>query len=240
MEAGDSSEDHLREEDQTVEKQDGMCAGCPFRTGERCCWTPEGRAPEGCSTRLYPEAVQRSRELFREEPDMMEFAKQAALQEAACYEASPFNPEQNVPLKPRILEVIEFCQRQNYHRLGMAFCIGLKNEAAMLNRILERHGFEVVSVACKVGCTDKSFLGLSEEEKIRPRYESMCNPVAQALILNEAETEFNLMLGLCVGHDSMFFKYAQAPTTVIAVKDRLLGHNPLAALYSGYYQYLLK
>jgi uncharacterized metal-binding protein len=34
-----------------------------------------------------------------------------------------------------------------------------------------------------------------------------------------------------VGHDSIFFKYAEAPTTVLAVKDRVTGHNPLAAIH---------
>ena len=68
----------------------------------------------------------------------------------------------------------------------------------------------------------------------------MCNPIAQALILNEAQTEFNVVLGLCVGHDSLFLKYAEAPCTMLAVKDRLLGHNPLAAIYTieSYYRSL--
>jgi uncharacterized metal-binding protein len=61
----------------------------------------------------------------------------------------------------------------------------------------------------------------------------MCNPVLQALVLNEAETDFNILLGLCVGHDSLFFKHAEAPVTVLAVKDRLTGHNPLAAVYTS-------
>ena len=51
-------------------------------------------------------------------------------------------------------------------------------------------------------------------------------------MLNTAETEFNILLGLCVGHDSMFMKYSQAMVTVFAVKDRALGHNPLAAIYT--------
>jgi uncharacterized metal-binding protein len=68
----------------------------------------------------------------------------------------------------------------------------------------------------------------------------MCNPVLQAMILNDEKTQFNILLGLCVGHDSLFFKYAQAPCTVLAVKDRLLGHNPLAAVYTldSYYRAL--
>jgi uncharacterized metal-binding protein len=44
--------------------------------------------------------------------------------------------------------------------------------------------------------------------------------------------DFNLLLGLCVGHDSLFFRHASAPTTVLAVKDRVTGHNPLAAVYT--------
>ena len=68
----------------------------------------------------------------------------------------------------------------------------------------------------------------------------MCNPILQAMVLNDGKTDLNVLLGLCVGHDSLFFKYAEAPCTVLAVKDRLLGHNPLAAIYTSdsYYRSL--
>jgi len=68
----------------------------------------------------------------------------------------------------------------------------------------------------------------------------MCNPIAQAFVLNDEKTEFNIVMGLCVGHDSLFLKYSDAPCTVLAVKDRLLGHNPLAAIYTvdSYYRSL--
>jgi uncharacterized metal-binding protein len=59
----------------------------------------------------------------------------------------------------------------------------------------------------------------------------MCNPITQAEILNEAGTDFNVLVGLCVGHDSLFLKNAEALTTVLVTKDRVLGHNPVAALY---------
>ncbi|MCK5682073.1 DUF1847 domain-containing protein, partial [bacterium] len=70
--------------------------------------------------------------------------------------------------------------------------------------------------------------------------ETMCNPILQAMILNQSKTDFNIMLGLCVGHDSMFLKEADAPCTVLAVKDRVLGHNPLSAIYNidSYYRSL--
>ena len=59
----------------------------------------------------------------------------------------------------------------------------------------------------------------------------MCNPIAQAEFLNKAKTDFNVVIGLCVGHDSLFIKYSKAPVTVLAVKDRVLAHNPLGAIY---------
>ena len=34
-----------------------------------------------------------------------------------------------------------------------------------------------------------------------------------------------------MGHDSLFIKHSAAPVTVLAAKDRVLGHNPPAALY---------
>ena len=222
------------------ENPSANCAHCPFQERDRLCWSENGKAPEGCATALYPAQCECACAEMRADEELMRFAREAALQEAACYAPSPYDPGARQPLKPRIMEIIEFAQRMGYHRLGLAFCIGLRTEARDLCQILESHGFEVVSVCCKVGRVDKSFLGLSEEEKIFPGPESMCNPVTQAAILNREKCEFNLMLGLCVGHDSLFLKYIEGPVTVVAVKDRLLGHAPLNALYSGYYRYLKK
>ena len=58
--------------------------------------------------------------------------------------------------------------------------------------------------------------------------------IGQAKLLEEG-TEFNIVVGLCVGHDSLFIKYSKAPTTVLIVKDRILAHNPIGALYSNYW-----
>jgi uncharacterized metal-binding protein len=148
-----------------------------------------------------------------------------------------------IPNKTRIEELIEFSRRMGYRRLGMAFCGGLAYEALILSDILESHGFEVVTVTCKVGGVPKEAIGVKDEEKVKiGQFESMCNPITQAKILNRAKTDFNIMLGLCVGHDSLFLRYIKGLTTVFAVKDRVTGHNPLAALYThrSYYQRLLK
>jgi uncharacterized metal-binding protein len=65
----------------------------------------------------------------------------------------------------------------------------------------------------------------------------MCNPVGQAALLAQAGAEFNVVIGLCVGHDSMFFMHSKVPATVLVVKDRVLGHNPVAALYTTHSYY---
>ena len=133
---------------------------------------------------------------------------------------------------PRLREVAEFAKRMGYTRLGMGFCVGLHKEAAMVDRILRQQGFEVVSVACKTGSIPKVEVGYSEEMLLRPgTREVMCNPIAQAQLLNQAETQFNICLGLCVGHDSLFYKYCDAPVTTLVAKDRVTGHSPAAAIY---------
>jgi uncharacterized metal-binding protein len=120
-----------------------------------------------------------------------------------------------------------------YRKLGVAFCGGLHNEANVFCKILETHGFDVVSVMCKVGGIDKGAIDITMNERVQiGRPEAMCNPIAQAEVLNAAETDFNILLGLCVGHDSLFIRYSRAMVTVFAVKDRAMGHNPLAAIYT--------
>ena len=53
----------------------------------------------------------------------------------------------------------------------------------------------------------------------------------QAKLLNDQKTEFNVIVGLCVGHDSLFTKYSDALVTTLVAKDRVLAHNPAGALY---------
>lgn len=137
----------------------------------------------------------------------------------------------------RIQEVILFSQTMGYKKLGLAFCSALSEEAAKLSLILENY-FEIESVNCKVCGVPKAEMGVKESDKVGP---ISCNPIEQAAVLNEAGTDLNLMLGLCVGHDALFIKYSQAPVVPLAAKDRVLAHNPLGALYcSAIYQKLLR
>lgn len=142
-------------------------------------------------------------------------------------------------VRPRIKEVMEFGKLMGFKRLGVAFCSGLRDEGRRVVDILEQYGgFEVVSILCKCGGVDKSTLhvpSIGEEG-----YEAACNPLLQAEFLNRAETDLNLIVGLCLGHDLLFTKNSKAPVTTLIVKDRLLGHNPVIALYSNFHQGILK
>lgn len=133
----------------------------------------------------------------------------------------------------RIMETVDFAKRCGYTHIGLAFCVGLSEEAKIVQKVFEYHGLKVSSVICKVGGVSREFVGVDGGDK-----PVMCNPIAQAEYLNDCGAELNVLLGLCVGHDSLFFKYAKAPTTVLAVKDRVLGNNPIAAVYqaNAYYK----
>lgn len=198
--------------------------------------TETGLGARGCPTLTRGDLLERANREYADEP-VREFARQASVQEAECYANRHQRPYVMQPTKTRIVETCEFAGKMGYRRLGLAFCMGLTHEAGLVEGILRDRGFEVVSAVCKAGRTPKRFLDLAPEETIRQEDgEPMCNPVFQARLLNAERTELNVLLGLCVGHDSLFFRYAEAPTTVLAVKDRVTGHNPLAAVYlSGSY-----
>jgi len=216
------------------------CASCGLPTFDRACVAEEGKSSKGCPTFSRKKVLSEANKEY-EKAEVLEFARQASIQEAECYANRHERPYVMQPTKTRMVEICEFAKKMRYTRLGLAFCLGLAREAAVVEEILKKKGFEVISVLCKAGRTQKEELGLKEEHKIfQGKPESMCNPIYQAKLLNHEKTDFNILLGLCVGHDSLFFKFAEAPTTVLAVKDRVTGHNPLAAIYlsGSYYQKL--
>jgi uncharacterized metal-binding protein len=167
------------------------------------------------------------RQVYRSDTETQRLSRSAAQVEAAGY-----------CQWPRVQEVMEFAWRIGVPHLGIATCPGLIREAGLLQEILENNGFQVSSVCCKVGSIPKEEIGLKDAEKIHPgQYEALCNPIGQASLLNEAGTGLNIVVGLCVGHDSLFFRHSEAPVTVLVAKDRVTGHNPAAALYTSHSYY---
>ena len=140
---------------------------------------------------------------------------------------------------PRLKETVEFCKEMGYKKIGLAFCRGLRKEARVVADLFTAQGFDVVSLICKTGGFPKESVGIPKEKKVNAdAFEPMCNPIAQAEFLNSQETEFNIALGLCVGHDSMFYKYSKQMVTTLVAKDRVLAHNPCGAIYcaEGYFK----
>jgi len=227
-----------------MKKDYPQCAKCPTRVCENMgAKASDGpisleKAPAFCPMKLMPGVYSEAMAEY-DKPEVNEFARLASVQEAECYERLPDGLRTRLP---RIEELIQFSRKCGYKRIGIAHCGGLFKEAGLLSQILENNGFEVVTVQCKTGAVQKEKIGIPSDKKIAlpDDWESMCNPIAQAMIINRSKVDLAVMLGLCIGHDTLFIKYCEVPLTVIAVKDRVFGHNPLAALYlsESYYRRL--
>lgn len=200
------------------------CATCPFPEKKRICKNPDGKGPNNCPTLNSEPTIDKALEVIKAS-DLYPFYKTSL--------------EGSGKLVSRVEETIVFCKKMGYQKLGLAFCIGLKREAKIVHEIFTANGFEMVSAICKIGRKTKNDF-MSETDNFCKTNGVVCNPVGQAMILNKAGAEFNLVLGLCVGHDSLFFSHAKAPVTVLVAKDRLQGHNPVGAIntYTSYQSHL--
>lgn len=192
------------------------CADC----GVTACCKKDGGYPEFCVTTHMPPQVKAAAMAEYDKAENRQIMSAAAEVEYEGY-----------CQWPRVREIVEFAKRMGYHKLGIATCAGLIRETRTLARILRSSGFEVFGIACKAGVVPKTDVGI--DEKCNAVGCNMCNPILQAKMLEEAGTELNIVVGLCVGHDSLFYKYSAATTTTLVTKDRVLGHNPVAALYTA-------
>lgn len=131
----------------------------------------------------------------------------------------------------RAREIMEFAKRMGWTKIGIATCGGLLKESGTFAKILESNGFKVFGISCKAGMVPKVDMGI--DPKCEAVGCNICNPILQAKMLNDAGTELNVVIGLCVGHDSLFYKYSEACTTTLLTKDRVTGNNPAAVLYTA-------
>jgi uncharacterized metal-binding protein len=205
------------------------CSDC----GLLNCYRHDKRFPDFCLTEGADHEVVRkiSRRYRGRNPDAV-IARAAAEVEGVYYGKLT-----------RVEEIIAFANRISAKRIGIATCIGLIQETRVFVKVLKAHGILPYTVLCKVGSVDKTEIGIPDELKVKKgSYEAICNPILQARLLNEQKTDLNVMVGLCVGHDSLFIKYSDAPVTTLITKDRVLAHNPAAALYTSnfYYQRLFQ
>lgn len=199
------------------------CSECSIRN----CYRRDRKYPDFCLTSQYHDAVEKTRALYTSDSVDGRLARAAAEIEGEYYGRLT-----------RLEETIRFAKKLNVTKLGIASCIGLLDEASLYAKIVRTAGIETKTVICKVGAIDKTEIGLPDDLKVCPGCnESCCNPALQAQVLNEWGSQLNVMVGLCVGHDAIFARHSEAPAVTFIVKDRVLGHNPAAALYTAKFYY---
>ena len=183
---------------------------------------------ENCPMKVNSEIEEKALELYASDEFIKKSTAIASIVEAKGYIHWP-----------RLKDTVEYAKGMGYKKLGLAFCVGLLREAQRVTEILEKYGFEVISICCKTGGVKKTAVGVPEEYTMFSKTGYTiglvtCNPAAQALLLNESETEMNIIVGLCVGHDITFTHLSKAPVTTLIAKDRSAPHDPSAVLFSHY------
>ncbi len=123
----------------------------------------------------------------------------------------------------RVQEIKNFARKSGFKRIGIAHCVTFPKEAEAVKQYLSEE-FEVYSVDCKCGHITKQEMLGCEGKSI------MCNPAGQAEYLKENNTELNISMGLCVGHDMVFNQKSASPVSTLVVKDRVSKHNPIESI----------
>jgi uncharacterized metal-binding protein/predicted Fe-Mo cluster-binding NifX family protein len=136
--------------------------------------------------------------------------------ESRLFEAARDVSEESDPRLCRIAELVHFGLEMDLRRIGLAFCREMFREIEVLVPLLTRF-FDVVPVCCRVGASEA------------------CNPALQASVLEHANTDLNVIAGLCLGSDLIFTLRSHAPVTTLFVRDRTLAHNPVGAIYTRYH-----
>lgn len=203
------------------------CVDCGLKG---CMEQDDGKFPDFCLTQAMTEDERNTVvQKYLDNPILQKMSVAAAEVEDETYCKST-----------RVEDTMAFARKIGAKKLGIATCGGLLEESRILARILRKNDFEVVAAVCKIGNTPKSKVGVSAD-KTKNTGPIMCNPILQAEALNKAGTDLNIVVGLCVGHDCLFYRHSNAFCTTLVAKDRVLMHNPAAALYGAdkYYKKLL-
>ncbi|HNZ03692.1 MAG TPA: DUF1847 domain-containing protein [Myxococcota bacterium] len=196
-----------------------QCVRCTIR---RCSSKDAGvDLPSFCPTRKYPDLVMAAPPKYRVDDAPAILNAWFGLMSQVL---DPARPREKYSWS-RVDEIMKYARLRGMKRIGIATCYSMSEESRILSGILEQNGFEVASVCCLCGETDPAEFGLPGNV--------FCNPILQASVLDREQTELNIMMGLCVGHDILFLKHSTAETTPLVVRDCSTGNNPVAVLYQS-------
>lgn len=123
----------------------------------------------------------------------------------------------------RIEEIYNFAKGAGFKSIGIAHCITFTREAKILKNYLSDF-FDVFTVDCKYGKIPESDILGGNSRQI------LCNPAGQADFLNKKNTDLNVSMGLCIGHDMIFSKESKAFVTNLFDKDFTNNNNPTLAI----------
>ncbi|MFX0036090.1 MAG: DUF1847 domain-containing protein [Candidatus Hermodarchaeota archaeon] len=201
---------------------DPTCYKC--NCGNYCSIGKPSKELENCPIKTSPKIQKKAIELYEKD----DFIKRSN------FAATVAKTQGSVP---RLRNIIAYAEAMGFKKLGIAFCGGLQTDTRKAVEILLHYGFELSSVCCPTGINKKINVEIPEEFSSYSKrgcnfnYIS-CNPVAQALLLNKAKTDMNIIIGLCVGHDVTFTHLSKAPVITLIAKDWFIPHNPSETLNS--------
>ncbi|MGD6729877.1 MAG: DUF1847 domain-containing protein [Pleomorphochaeta sp.] len=124
----------------------------------------------------------------------------------------------------RLEQIKAFALEANYKGIGIAYCITFRREAYIIKEYLESD-FQIFTVDCKYGRLSKKELFNENSSRV------LCNPAGQAQYLNDKNTDLNISIGLCVGHDMIFNRVSNALVTCVYTKDFTNNNDMDQAIY---------
>ena len=136
---------------------DPSCAYCPPNVRACRAGRPTRVARASVRARWIPRRQDAARALY-DDPETRKIAHAAALVESEGY-----------CKWTRVEEVVQFAKKMGFHKIGIANCISFVDHAYVLSGILESHGFEVVSIACKNGSVPEGSPGHRGTRENPPR-----------------------------------------------------------------------
>jgi uncharacterized metal-binding protein len=170
------------------------------------CWRGENEGiPSYCQANQYLAEIEKANETYSA-PEVVD------IYTAACVVG-----KKNDGYRARIEEALDFTKEMKFSKVGFATCVAFVNELEVIRRLFEQTAIKVFSAGCQIGRSSATDRGLPHLEAYPDN--STCNPIAQAEILNTAETQLNYIIGLCIAafpvrlflrHFSLFFCLSSA------------------------------
>lgn len=194
--------------------RDPKTSGCVCPTDCATLFAPD-RVPPACPARREAEVMARAREEYRREASVARTSWEAFARLVGHGGAS----------RSRLEHVMEFSRSMGWKRIGMAGCARYLPLMHAAGRVLAEFGFASACFSCKVGGNKFPDIAIEKDSDW-----TLCNPLGQALLLNEWGADLNVAFGLCMGHDLIFQHYSDAPVTTLVVKEKISDDDPTATL----------